>query len=92
MGLAPAARIMRARQRTLLWLGALALLVIVAFNQLAGMSLRFFGASTTAARAFAHYLAGDALGAREIWRACLTRRPENARVDAYLAMLGRTGG
>ena len=24
--------------------------------------------------------------------ACLTRRPENARVDAYLAMLGRTGG
>ena len=40
----------------------------------------------------AHYLSGDALGAREIWQACLTRRPENARVDAYLAMLGRTGG
>lgn len=39
----------------------------------------------------AHYLSGDALGAREIWRSCLTRRPENARVDAYLAMLGRTG-
>ena len=36
-------------------------------------------------------LSGDALGAREIWRSCLTRRPENARVDAYLAMLGRTG-
>jgi tetratricopeptide (TPR) repeat protein len=40
----------------------------------------------------AHYLSGDALGAREIWRNCLSRRPENARVDAYLAMLGRTGG
>ena len=40
----------------------------------------------------ARYLSGDAVGAREIWRACLTRRPENARVDAYLAMLGRTGG
>jgi hypothetical protein len=40
----------------------------------------------------AHYLSGDALGAREIWRNCLSRRPENARVDAYLAMLGRAGG
>jgi tetratricopeptide (TPR) repeat protein len=39
----------------------------------------------------AHYLSGDALGARDIWRACLSRRPENARVEAYLAMLGRTG-
>ncbi len=45
-----------------------------------------------AALGLAHYLSGDALGAREIWRDCLATRPENARVEAYLAMLGRTGG
>ena len=39
----------------------------------------------------AHFLSGDALGARDIWKACLSRRPENARVEAYLAMLGRGG-
>ena len=39
----------------------------------------------------AHYLSGDAMGARDIWKGCLQRRPENARVEAYLAMLGRTG-
>ncbi|MEZ0335165.1 MAG: hypothetical protein ACAI18_14235, partial [Gemmatimonadales bacterium] len=44
-----------------------------------------------AALGLAHFLSGDALGAREIWRSCLSRRPENARVEAYLAMLGRTG-
>ena len=33
----------------------------------------------------------EVLGARDIWRSCLARRPENARVEAYLAMLGRTG-
>jgi tetratricopeptide (TPR) repeat protein len=44
-----------------------------------------------AALGLAHYLSGDALGARDIWRGCLKRRPENARVEAYLAMLGRTG-
>ena len=37
----------------------------------------------------AHYLAGDAQAARGIWRACLERQPENARVEAYLAMLDR---
>lgn len=37
----------------------------------------------------AHYLAGDAAGARTVWRACLERQPENARVEAYLAMLDR---
>ena len=26
-------------------------------------------------------------GAREVWQACLERRPENSRVEAYLAML-----
>jgi len=44
-----------------------------------------------AALGLAHYLSGDALGARDIWKTCLQRRPENARVEAYLAMLGRTG-
>ncbi len=27
----------------------------------------------------------------EVWEACLARRPENARVEAYLAMLTRAG-
>ena len=30
------------------------------------------------------------IGARAVWRRCLDRRPENVRVEAYLAMLGRT--
>lgn len=44
-----------------------------------------------AALGLAHYLSGDADGAKEVWQACLTRRPENARVEAYLSMLNRTG-
>ena len=44
-----------------------------------------------AALGLAHYLSGDGAGAREVWKSCLARRPENARVEAYLAMLGRTG-
>ena len=43
-----------------------------------------------AALGLAHYLAGDAIAARDIWKRCLQRRPENVRVEAYLAMLGRT--
>ncbi len=42
-----------------------------------------------AALGLARYLSGDAGGAEETWRACLAARPENARVEAYLAMLGR---
>lgn len=44
-----------------------------------------------AALGLAHYLSGNAAGAREVWLACLARRPENARVEAYLAMLERAG-
>ena len=35
------------------------------------------------------YLAGDGLAAREVWEACRARRPEDPRVEAYLAMLSR---
>ncbi|MGE0443164.1 MAG: tetratricopeptide repeat protein [Gemmatimonadales bacterium] len=42
-----------------------------------------------AALGLAHYLSGDATGAQEIWARCLTQRPENARVGAYLAMARR---
>jgi tetratricopeptide (TPR) repeat protein len=44
-----------------------------------------------AALGLARYLSGDVAGAREVWQGCLERRPENARVDAYLAMLDRVG-
>jgi tetratricopeptide (TPR) repeat protein len=44
-----------------------------------------------AALGLSHYLSGDADGAREVWQACLEKRPENSRVEAYLAMLNRTG-
>jgi tetratricopeptide (TPR) repeat protein len=35
------------------------------------------------------YLAGDGLGARAVWEECRERRPEDPRVEAYLAMLAR---
>jgi tetratricopeptide (TPR) repeat protein len=35
------------------------------------------------------YLAGDGLGARAVWEECRDRRPEDPRVEAYLAMLAR---
>ena len=42
-----------------------------------------------AALGLARYLSGDTAGAREVWQSCQESRPENARVDAYLAMLDR---
>jgi len=36
------------------------------------------------------YLAGDGLAARTVWEECRVRRPEDPRVEAYLAMLTRT--
>jgi tetratricopeptide (TPR) repeat protein len=38
----------------------------------------------------ASYLAGDGLSARDIWNDCRERRPEDPRVEAYLAMLERS--
>ena len=37
----------------------------------------------------AHYLAGDAVEARRVWRSALERQPENTRIEAYLAMMDR---
>lgn len=42
-----------------------------------------------AALGLARYLSGDAEGAREIWERLIARRPGNARVQAYLHMVGR---
>jgi protein O-GlcNAc transferase len=36
------------------------------------------------------YLAGDGLGARAVWEELHTRRPEDPRVEAYLALLSRS--
>jgi hypothetical protein len=38
----------------------------------------------------ASYLAGDGLSARDTWNDCRERRPEDPRVEAYLAMLERS--
>ena len=35
------------------------------------------------------YLSGDTDGARDVWRECRDRRPDNAQVEAYLAMVER---
>jgi tetratricopeptide (TPR) repeat protein len=35
------------------------------------------------------YLAGDGLAAKAVWEECRERRPEDPRVEAYLAMLVR---
>ncbi len=35
------------------------------------------------------YLAGDGLAAKAVWEDCRERRPEDPRVEAYLAMLAR---
>jgi len=42
-----------------------------------------------AALGLAHYLSGDAAGAETLWRECLSDRPSNARIEAYLGMLER---
>ena len=35
------------------------------------------------------FLAGDGLAARQVWQECRERRPEDPRVEAYLALLDR---
>lgn len=42
-----------------------------------------------AALGLARYLSGDAAGAQAVWKDCLSERPSNARVEAYLGMLER---
>lgn len=42
-----------------------------------------------AALGLARYLSGDAAGAEDIWTECLNLRPQNPRVEAYLAMMER---
>ncbi len=64
---------MKPRTRTLVLTGAAVVLLLVAFDQLARMSLRFFGTSTVAAGALAHYLAGDYGRAARLYRDDLTR-------------------
>lgn len=44
-----------------------------------------------AALGLAYFLGGDAAEARRTWEACRAERPANARVEAYLAMVGRGG-
>src|ERR1051325_7349645 len=44
---------------------------------------------THATLGLACYLAGDGLAARAVWEDCRERRPEDPRVEAYLAMLAR---
>ncbi len=44
-----------------------------------------------AALGLAHFLSGDAAGAREVWEACRSVRPANTRVQAYLSMVERGG-
>jgi tetratricopeptide (TPR) repeat protein len=45
--------------------------------------------SAMTALGLARYLSGDAAGAEEVWRACRAERPDDRRLDAYLAMVGR---
>lgn len=42
-----------------------------------------------AALGLARYLAGDAAGARKLWRQCRKRSPGDPRIGAYLAMVER---
>ena len=81
------ALLMKPGTRTLLLVGTAAVLLLVAINQFAGMSLRFFGASTVAARAFVHYLAGDYGGAARLYRDDLKRRSERAAAESMSSWL-----
>src|SRR5256884_10016728 len=52
-----------------------------------GAGPNYLGA--TAMLGLACYLAGDGLAAKAVWEDCRERRPEDPRVEAYLAMLAR---
>jgi tetratricopeptide (TPR) repeat protein len=81
------APIMKPRTRTLLLVGAVVVVLLVTFDQLAGMSLRFFGTSTLSARAFAHYLAGDYGGAAHFYREDLKRWAEREPAESMSSWL-----
>jgi tetratricopeptide (TPR) repeat protein len=78
---------MKPRTRTLLLVGAVVVFLLVTFDQLAGMSLRFFGTSTLTARAFAHYLAGDYGGAAHFYREDLKRWAERQPAEPMSSWL-----
>jgi tetratricopeptide (TPR) repeat protein len=67
------AAIMKRRTRTFLLAATAIVLLLAAFDQLARMSVRFFGTSTVAARALGHYLAGDYARAARLYRDDLAR-------------------
>ena len=51
---------------------------------------QFFERGSAAMLGLACFLAGDGLSARAVWEECRERRPEDPRVEAYLAMLARS--
>jgi tetratricopeptide (TPR) repeat protein len=69
---------LKARTRALLITALLIAALAAAFNQLGFMHRRFFGASASAARALAHYLAGDYAGAARFYRDDLRRQASRA--------------
>jgi tetratricopeptide (TPR) repeat protein len=71
------------RPRTLVIAAVLLVVLLASLDQLAWMNRRFFGASPMAARALAHYLAGDYAGAARFYREDLRRGV--ARVPAEQA-------
>jgi tetratricopeptide (TPR) repeat protein len=79
----------RPRTRTLVIAGAIVVLALVAFDQLAQMDGRFFGRSPQALRALVHYLAGDYAGAARSYREVLRRHAEStnsAQAPSWVAL------
>lgn len=72
---------MKPRTRAILFAALLIAALAAAFNQLGFMDRRFFGASASAARALAHYLAGDYAGAARFYRDDLRRLASRAPIE-----------
>src|SRR5437867_10542658 len=58
------------------------------FQMIVQQSPTFLDAETMLG--LASYLAGDGLAARAVWEELRERRPEDPRIEAYLALLDRT--